>query len=335
MLNYAFFVPLPDGSIAGIDSSGDRLYLGGPGEGALVAFAHRHGVKILCSIGGWTDSDNFPAIAANAELRAAFAHACAELIRNKGFDGIDVDWEYPGYAEHRGTPADRENFTRLLSALKDTLTLLGKSTGKDLLLTAALPAGGTHVKNIDVPEVAQILDRLNLMTYDFHGPWDPLANHNAPLYPSADSDPNRCVDASVRLYCDTLGVPRSRVNVGIPFYGKAFAGCRALNAGHTGEATSLFNGSGPFYYDLSPLPRQFARIWDQRARVPYLVDSVGKVLISYDDEESVRAKGEYIRDHGLRGAVIWEITGDFLPDGRSPLLDALYTSLHTLSRTAR
>jgi len=61
--------------------------------------------------------------------------------------------------------------------------------------------------------------------------------------------------------------------------------------------------------------------------VPYLVNADARVFVSYDDEESIRAKARYIVDRNAGGAVIWEITGDFLPDGTTPLLDALRSGL--------
>ena len=331
-INYAFFIPFPDGTIGGKDSTGDRMYLKGPHELTLVGQAHRHGVRVLLSLGGWSESDHFPVVASNPRLRAVFAHSCVEAILRDGFDGIDIDWEYPGYAEHKGSPADKENFTLLLSVLKDSLNVLGDKTQRSYLLTAALPAGGEHVQKIEVAKVAKILDQLNLMTYDFHGPWDPLANHNSPLYPSVGADPTRCVDASFRLYCDTLGVPASKINIGVPFYGKAFAGCAGLNAPHAGADTTLFPESGLFYYDIAPVLGKFNRLWDEKAKVPYLTSSASQVLVSYDDEESVRAKGEYVVDHGIHGVIIWEITGDYLPDGSTPLLDALVIALRTTPR---
>jgi len=331
-INYAFFVPFPDGTIGGRDSTGDQMYLGGPRERTLIGQAHRQDVSVLLSLGGWSESDNFPVVASSPSLRAAFAHSCVETILRYGFDGIDVDWEYPGYAEHKGTPDDKQNFTLLLAVLKDSLKVLADKTRRSYQLTAALPAGGEHVRDIDVEKVAKILDRLNLMTYDFHGTWDSMANHNSPLYPSAGADPTRCVDASFKLYCDTLGVPASKINIGVPFYGKAFAGCAGLNTPHTGADTTLFSKSGASYYDIAAAFGNFTRFWDEKAKVPYLMSSASQIFVSYDDEESVRAKGEYVVDHGVHGVIIWEITGDSLPDGTTPLLDALVTALHATPR---
>ena len=73
----------------------------------------------MVSIGGWTLSDNFPTIAASASKRALFASECNRLLKFYKFDGIDIDWEYPGYAAHSGTTNDKQNFTLLMQQIKD------------------------------------------------------------------------------------------------------------------------------------------------------------------------------------------------------------------------
>lgn len=132
VINYAFFYPLPDGTITGRDPAGDATILNvqgaDPGKDAaasLTALAHARGVRVLLSIGGWEDSGNFPSVAADAASRGRFARSCAAAISAFGFDGIDIDWEFPGFAEHNGTPADGMNYIRLLRVLRDTLDSAG------------------------------------------------------------------------------------------------------------------------------------------------------------------------------------------------------------------
>ncbi|HEX9007558.1 MAG TPA: glycosyl hydrolase family 18 protein [Bacteroidota bacterium] len=329
IINYAFFRPLPDGSIAGKDSTGDALYLRGAADTTLVPLAHRHGVRVMLSLGGWEDSGDFPEVASTAPLRAAFAHACTDAVRTYGFDGIDIDWEFPGYTAHNGTPADRDNCTALFRAVKDSLAAEEKTSGRHLLLSAALPAGGPNLAGFDVAALGGLLDMFNIMTYDFYGPWDSLANHNAPLYPSQGADTTRCVDAAFRLFSTACGIPPARINLGVPFYGHTFTHCTALNSRHTGSDTVHFSTKGAFYYDIAAVMDRFIRRWDDRAQVPYLVSKEWDMLVSYDDEESVRAKGRYIVQHDARGAIIWELTGDYMPDGMTPLLNALVGALRS------
>lgn len=323
IINYAFFVPSRDGTISGKDSVGDALYLRCSPSPTIVNLAHEHRVKVILSLGGWEDSGNFPVVASTPNLHRSFAHSCVNAIRTYGFDGIDIDWEFPGYADHNGTPEDRRNFTLLLREVKDSLVAHGNETGKAFLLTAALPAGTSHLANMEISEISGILDMLNIMTYDFYGSWDPLANHNCPLYPSEGADPSRSVDGAFTLFHHTLDIPGSKINLGVPFYGHTYTHCVALNAPHHGADTVHFSRFGAFYYDIHRQLAEFTRTWDDRAKVPYLVSAARNELISYDDTESVRAKAQYVLDHHARGVIIWEITGDFLDDGTTPLLDAI------------
>ncbi len=327
IVNYAFFYPLADGSIVGRNPAGDSLLLDGvgrPSGNGLVALAHRHGVKVLPSLGGWEESHHFPAVAASAQKRGAFARACVELIERYGFDGIDIDWEFPGYADHNGTPDDRVNFTSLLRQTKDSLTALGKRNNKQYLLTAALPAGAAALKEYEIEKVADILDMLNIMTYDFNGSWSPKSGHNAPLFASNAVDLERNIDASLMLYAERLRLPLSKINLGVPFYGHTYTGCQSMNAPHSGPDTVHFSPHGAFYYDIRKIVTAENRRWDTRAKVPYLVIPEWKTVISYDDEESVREKARYAKHKNVRGLIIWEITGDFLEDGSTPLLDVIH-----------
>ena len=331
IINYAFFVPMSDGGISGKDTIGDGLYL--RSRPSITELAHQHSVRVMLSLGGWEDSDNFPVVASTPPLRAAFAHSCAEAIRIYAFDGIDIDWEYPGYADHKGTAADKENFTALLQTLRDSLTAMSVSEGRRYLLTAAISSGTGGLAYIDINRVAEILDQLNIMTYDFYGPWSPLSNHNSPLYPAPGADTTRCVDAAFRLLHETLGVPASKINLGVPFYGHTYTACSTLNAPHHGADTVHFSKFGAFYYDIIRVLDKCARHWDDRAKVPYLVNTSWNLLISYDDEQSIRAKAQYVLDNKVHGLIIWEITGDFLPDGSTPLLNSLDDVLHPPKKT--
>jgi len=329
IINYAFFIPRPDGTFTGKDSVGDSLYLRGTPGSTLTDCAHRHGVKVLLSLGGWEDSDNFPAIAATPLLRAAFARSCLEAISEYGFDGIDIDWEYPGYVDHKGTPGDARNFTLLLQTVRDSLSAYGARTGRTYLLTAALPAGANHAANIEVKKIAEILDQLNIMTYDFSGPWDSRSYHNSPLYSSLGVDSARSVNGAFTLYHRTFGVPAAKINLGVAFYGQTFSRCTALNAPHAGADTLHFSTDGAFYYNILEHIGKFVRRWDDEAKVPYLISTEWNLLISYDDAESIRAKAEYTLRNNIHGLIIWEITGDFLPDGTTPLLDAIVSTFQT------
>jgi chitinase len=334
VINYAFFIPDADGRLAGRNPDADELILLGArdpvtgvvrGETALCPVARARGVKVVLSLGGWDGSTTFPGIAASPERRRTLAGSCADAVRRYGFDGIDIDWEYPGYEGHNGTPQDGENYLLLLREVRDTLDALGRVSGNHLLLTIAVATTPDQAKSFDVSKALKYLDFVNLMTYDYYGAWDPLSNHNVPLYPSEASDPARCVDAGFRLYHETYGIPADKLNIGTAFYGRTYKACNALRAPHGGSDEVHFPPEGtPHYYTLAGMMDRCSRRWDEKAKAPYLVCEEWNSLVSFDDDSSTTLKAQYAVDHGIRGIIIWEITGDFFPDGSTPLLDAIH-----------
>jgi chitinase len=342
IINYAFFYPTLEGTLVGRTPRYDELILSGVrdsssgavrAETGLCSLAHSHGVKVLLSIGGWEESGNFPAVAATTDGRRTFVASCADAIRQYGFDGIDIDWEYPGYGPHNGTPQDGTNFLLLLRALRDTLDVLGEHADRHMLLSIAIPTVPSLLEPLDVGAIAALIDVFNLMTYDIYGAWDPLSNHNTPLFPSAGSDTSRCIDAGFRLFRDTYGIPPDRLTIGTAFYGRSYKACADLHRPHGGSDAANFPPDGtPRYYTIAAARDRCERRWDDRAKVPYLVCQEWNSVVAYDDEESTAMKAQYVIDHGIRGIIIWELSGDFFPDGSTPLLDAIHRAFTAADR---
>lgn len=333
-VTYAFFYPLESGEIVGMDPIADSYLLKGEMDSlsgnikpnsSMVDLAHRHSAKVVLSIGGWENSNNFSQVAADPQKRAKFAHGCVKHINDYGFDGIDVDWEFPGYVRHKGTPQDKQNFTLLLQTVRDSLQALGKRTGKYYLLSASLPAAASHLPDIEVQKITEILDRLNIMTYDLFGPWGKISNHNSALFGPAQGDSARCLDGAFKLYHNEHNVPAEKINLGVAFYGHAYGNCTQIYSAHGGADTKIFPADdGVNYARIAERFDLFKRLWDNKAQAPYLVSESQKILVSFDDEESVARKADYVKEKKAGGLIIWTLLGDCLKDGRTPLLDAIY-----------
>ena len=327
IINYAFFKPELSGAISSTDTWADDNLLNGQPNWAqggyypntsIVSRAHNAGVKILPSIGGWTLSDNFPVIAADPVKRTNFANACVQLINQYQFDGIDLDWEYPGYVVHGGSPADKNNFTLLLQSVRSALTNLGNQNGKTYLLTSCFGASQAHMNNIDWPAVVPLLDCINLMSYDFFGAWDNTTNHNSPLYAPAQGDPTFNINSAVNSLVTTYNVPAQKICAGLAFYGRSFKTPSAPQlhgpASGSGDTATFSEDDGtPLYYNVLKKLNLFDQYRDNLAVSPYLLGKNGlKTFLSYDDSLSIFAKAAYVRNKNLRGCIIWEITGDYI-----------------------
>lgn len=360
IINYAFFKPKSDGSLAISDPWGDKNQLLGPinwatapagydtqydfGNAAyhqpnqkMSDYVHQAGAKFLISVGGWSYSDSFPSIAANPAKRAKFTHDCNTIVKLYNLDGIDIDWEYPGYADHNGTPADKVNYTILLQQMRDSLDAIEGTMGRQLLLTAAVGASPAHQANVEWNNVKNLLDIINVMTYDYYGAFDPITNHNAPLYPSAVGQPGySCQESMDNLLA--LGVPANKLVMGVAFYGRSqmTTGTPGLHVQGNGQidGTHFWADEGsPLYYNILPAMTDFDYHWDAVAQVPYLTGKTTNAFLSYDDEMSIEKKAQFINLRNLRGAIIWEISGDYLETsagsgviGQTPLIDKLNTT---------
>jgi chitinase len=337
MINYSFFYPLESGEIVGMDPVADRYLLKGETDslsnkpapvGSIIELAKSHGTKVILSIGGWETSYNFPAVSADPQKRANFANWCVKHIRNYGFDGIDIDWEFPGYKRHKGTPQDRINFTLLLQTVRDSLQSLEDKSGKSYLLTASLPAAASHLPDIEVQKVSSIVDYINIMTYDLFGSWGKISNHNSALYGPAEGDSARCLDGAFRLYHEEHNVPSGKINLCAAFFGYSYANCSEIYTEHHGADTTLFKGGGDLLYSqIAEKMDLFEHHWDSKAQAPYLLSKSHNTLVSLDDEESVALKAEYVINNNAAGIIIWPIMGDYLKDGKTPLLDVISQKL--------
>lgn len=312
-------------------------------------------LRTMISIGGWTLSSPFFSIARDPGKTADFAVSAVYVMKRYGFDGIDIDWEYPGGGgldqAGIGDPAsDGRNFVAFLRALRAELDRQGALDGRKYYLSIAAPAGDDKIAMFDPKAVADTVDWMNVMAYDFHGGWESKTGFNSPMV-NADANPSMrtwSVTGSLGLYLDGAngrpGVPASKLVLGVPFYGRGWnnvaPGPQGDGLGQSGtEATSPALGETEFPYNglfkdgvLAYANGGFVgsggytRFWSDTAQVPYLYSPSARRFITYDDNQSIGIKVNFANQKGLGGLMFWELSED-TGDAATSLLEVIYSGV--------
>lgn len=322
-LNYAFANISSDGKIALGDSwadvekpfpgdTADQPYKGNFYQLTKLKQQYPH-LKTLISVGGWTWSERFSDVALTEQSRTIFSESALQFLLKYGFDGVDLDWEYPvggGEADNINRPEDKQNFTLLLKKIRETLDAQSAKDGKTYLLTIAAGAGSSYAANTELNLIHQYVDYIQLMTYDIHGSWDSITGMNAPLYrdPESGFSWEWSVQDTIRLFLNQ-GVPSNKLIMGIPFYGRAYNQVTNHNNGLYQSFTG--GGSALSYANLEATyvnKNGFTRYWEPDSKVPWLFN--GSQFISYDDTESIGYKTSFIKVNSLGGAMMWELSQD-------------------------
>lgn len=322
-LNYAFAKINPSANaVALADPANDRKNFA-----ALRKLKQRYShLKTLISIGGWDYSAYFSDIASTAARRTAFAESCLTFILEHGFDGVDLDWEYPvsgGAAGNTNRPQDKQNFTLLLKEIRRQLDSQSARDGKTYYLTIAGAANTSYLSKIEPQNVSPLVDYIFLMAYDFHGPWDRFADLNAPLYTPQEASPHykSSVYDGIKAYLNK-GVSAQKIVLGMPLYGYVYRGVSKQNNG----LYSAFSSAKSLSYNdlrLSYLNNTaYSRHRHEAAKVPYLYGN--GTFISYEDSASISAKTALAKSLGLAGVGIWELS----QDTSGALLNSAYRTLN-------
>jgi GH18 family chitinase len=302
---HAFIFPQADGSL---DLSGFTFYP------ELIQAAHLNGVAVVISVGGYDVSrtPRFAQVAADPVARAKFAAALRNFCLTYGYDGVDIDWEYPAASGRANTTLFFQELRAALSSVSPPFTL-------------SIASAATDWSNAyDWSVMKDILDWVGVMTYDFYGSWTTKVGPNSPLYGNYTQTDQGWVVNSVESY-RSKGVPNSKLLIGTAFYGWQFNGGSMYGPG-VGTAQKGYNTIVPL------MQSGWTRSWDAVGHVPYLTNAAQTSIISYDDSVSIGEKMTYVKNQGLGGTIIWALGQDYSSTGQQPLLRAVAAGLGLITR---
>jgi len=299
-------------------------------------------LKFLFAIGGWNAAaDGFKDIVASDQAMNHFVETSINFLNKYNFDGLDLDWEYPGCPDRGSKPAHKQAFTKLVQ----TLSAAYKKLDKPLLLSAAVAAGKWYASQAyEIPKIAEALDFINLMSYDLHGSWEHVAGIHTALFPrKAEWGANRelNVAGAINIWLSG-GCPPGKLVVGMGMYGRSFKlpswssenplpGTYVQGAGTKGEFTGEA-GLVAYYEICDYIKRGYTVKYHPEHKAMYTYSTKEHNWVGYDNIQTLATKLDYIKYIGLGGAMIWAIdlddfSGKFCEQGKYPLLTTIHNML--------
>ncbi len=299
-------------------------------------------LTILPSFGGWTLSEPFHTVAIDPIYRRQFVDsAIAFLKKYPFFDGIQIDWEYPGGSGLSGKgknniKEEQQGYHNLLKELRQALDQYGEKTGRYLELSTAMNANKAVEFNHPWQQTLPYVNYVYLMSYDYLGMWTSTVGHQANLH-ATENTPERVSVAHQITQLNTLGIPNEKIVMGVPFYGRGWQGVSNFHPNQMENLTSLGGlGKGsslddPGYFTYRDIfrfllnrPKQgFEYYYDEKAQGAVLFHPENREYISFDDPTSLKKKAKFAKESKLAGVFAWEITGDY----QDKLLDSLREGL--------
>ncbi|XP_015794801.1 chitinase-3-like protein 1 [Tetranychus urticae] len=270
-------------------------------------------LKTLIGIGGWNEGSlRYSSMASNYTARRIFASSVASFLETHKFDGIDLAWEYP--SARGGSPQDKQSYVALLRDLVEVLK------PKNYLITASVSANKLVIDSgYDVPKMAEYLDLINVLAFDFHGGWEGKTGHHSPLFgKSADQGLDSILNVNYTIhYWLEKGAPVNKLILGLATFGRSFAiknpddcfiGAKAFKPSHNDTNTPEIGSYG--FNQICSMQRNAK--WniqrDSNLLAPFACKD--NLFIGYDDRDSFALKSRYARVHGLAGIGIWSIEND-------------------------
>jgi len=266
-------------------------------------------LKTMWAVGGWAFNDPptqdiFSLMARTSSSRAKFIKNVISQLASYGFDGIDIDWEYPG-TERGGIEADGQNFLSLLKELS------AATSSKHIEVSFTVPASFWYLQQFPILQMQDYTNWINLMTYDIHGSWD-VKFGTGVLPHTAIPEVNTAVNMLLKA-----GVKIGKINLGIGFYGRSFtlsdpnckvAGCPMSGGGTKGPCTG---GVGFLSYgeiDYLIQSKGLTPKYNSTSKTMTLVYE--NQWIGYEDASTLATKLKYVLDRKMPGVLIWAVDLD-------------------------
>ncbi|WP_047047893.1 glycoside hydrolase family 18 protein [Vibrio mexicanus] len=290
-------------------------------------------IKILPSFGGWTMSEPFHAMAKDPEAMKHFSKTATELIAKYDFfDGIDLDWEYPGGGGLTTSPwnpdtklsdeqkaSERDAFTFLVKTLRGDLDALSKKTSRDYELSTAVGVAAKAAQ-IDWKAASPYLTNMFAMTYDYLGGWGQQTGHMTNLHATDGSWWGMGSDVFINQMIEH-GIPSEKLVIGAAFYGRGWQGTKDFDGDNikgdlVSEQGAQFGTGENGYFMFWDLVNNYGDKqgyeykYDEKAQAPYLWNPEKKVFISFEDQRSIKAKAQWAKSAKLGGIFTWELSGD-------------------------
>ncbi len=275
-------------------------------------------LKLIASVGGGTQSDQFSEMAASAATRKAFADSVAVFLKKYHFDGVDLDWEFPvagGEGKVPHSPNDKHNLTLLIEALRKTLDAAGVTDGIKYEVGLTVTQNPGYAKNLEISALGKVVDFMNVMSYDYAGVNDPVTDHLAPLYANR-SGRKLNVSATIQYYLDN-GMPASKLSMGIPLYGVAWqvpVGSKLGMFTKTVERAAVSKTLKTGILDYAAVQQLVSKgirpLWDEQSHASYLYDTETGLVVTYDDNRSILEKVDFALAKNLGGVMFWELSQD-------------------------